>query len=95
MNEKLIKLESIYWKISKIIGVLFMIINYHMWTDPFNIIKVILVIAVATILTFVVINVIDLLVGYVSGIVKYISRDIKNRRLLKGFYSTHNIEGNE
>lgn len=37
MNKKLEKLEGAYWKISKVIGVLFTIINYQMWTSPFNI----------------------------------------------------------
>ena len=44
MNRKLEKLEGTYWKIGKVIGTLFTIINYQMWTSPFNIAVAILLI---------------------------------------------------
>ena len=42
--------------------------------------------------TFVAINLIDLCVGIVAGVVKHIDRKIKDRRLLKGFCETGTIE---
>ena len=90
MNAKLIKLEKAYWKIGGIIAVLFTLVNYHMWTEPFNIIKAVITILASSIVFFVAINILDLLVGVVSGIIRHIGRVIKNRRLLKWFYSANN-----
>ena len=90
MNARLIKLEKVYWKIGGIIAVLFTLVNYHMWTEPFNIIKAVMMILASSIEFFVAINIIDLLAGVVSGIISYIGRVIKNRRLLKWFYSASN-----
>ena len=59
LNKKLEKLEGAYWKISKVIGVLFTIINYQMWTSPFNIAVAILLIIGVSACTFVAINLID------------------------------------
>ena len=42
--------------------------------------------------TFVAINLIDLCVGIVAGVVKQINRKIKDKRLLKGFCETGTIE---
>ncbi len=95
MNKKLEKLEGAYWKISKVIGVLFTIINYQMWTSPFNIAVAILLIIGVSAFTFVAINLIDLCVGIVVGVVRRIDRKIKDRRLLKGFCETGTIEENE
>lgn len=95
LNKKLEKLEGAYWKISKVIGVLFTIINYQMWTSPFNIAVAILLIIGVSACTFVAINLIDVCVGIVVGVVKRINRNIKDRRLLKGFCETGTIEGNE
>ena len=95
LNKKLEKLEGAYWKISKVIGVLFTIINYQMWTSPFNIAVAILLIIGVSVCTFVVINLIDLCVGIVAGDVKHIDRKIKDRRLLKGFCETGTIEENK
>ncbi len=95
MNKKLEKLEGAYWKISKVIGVLFTIINYQMWTSPFNIAVAILLIIGVSACTFVAINLIDLCVGIVVGVVRRIDRKIKDRRLLKGFCETGTIEENE
>lgn len=86
LNRKLEKLEGTYWKIGKIIGVLFTIINYQMWTNPFSIAIAVLLIIGVSVCTFIAINFIDLCVGIVIGIVKHIDRKIKDRRLLKGFY---------
>lgn len=95
LNRKLEKLEGTYWKISKVIGTLFTIINYQMWTSPFNIAIAILRILGVSACTFVAINLIDLCVGMVISIVKHIDRKIKDRRLLKGFCQTGTIEENE
>ncbi len=95
MNRKLEKLEGTYWKIGKIIGVLFTIINYQIWTSPFNIVIAILLIIGISVCTFVAINLIDLCVGIVVGVVRRIDRKIKDRRLLKGFCETGTIEENE
>lgn len=95
LNKKLEKLEGAYWKISKVIGVLFTIINYQMWTSPFNIAVAILLIIGVSACTFVAINLIDLCVGIVVGVVRRIDRKIKDRRLLKGFCETGTIEENE
>lgn len=95
MNRKLEKLEGTYWKIGKIIGVLFTIINYQIWTSPFNIVIAILLIIGISVCTIVAINLIDLCVGIVVGVVRRIDRKIKDRRLLKGFCETGTIEENE
>lgn len=95
LNRKLEKLEGTYWKIGKFIGVLFTIINYQMWTDPFNIAIAILLIMGVTICVFIAINLIDLCVGIVISSIKCINRKIKDRRLLKGSYQTGTIKENE
>lgn len=95
LNRKLEKLEGTYWKIGKVIGTLFTIINYQMWTSPFNIAIAILLIIGVSVGAFVAINLIDLCVGMIIGIVKHIDRKIKDRRLLKGFCQTGTIEENE
>lgn len=95
LNRKLEKLESIYWKIGKVIGILFTIINYQIWTSSFNIVIPILIIVGVSVGAFIAINLIDLCVGMVIGIVKRIDRKIKDRRLLKGFYQSETIEENE
>lgn len=89
MNRDLKKLEGTYWKLSKIAGVLFTLFNYPMWTEPFNIIKAVLLMVGVTIGIFVGINILDLIVGLIAGIFKYIKRVIKDRRILKGFYGTN------
>lgn len=95
LNRKLEELESAYWKISKAIGVLFIIINYQMWTSPFNIVIAVLLIIGISVVAFIAINLIDLCVGIVACVIKHIDRKIKNRRLLKGFCQTGIIEENE
>lgn len=45
--------------------------------------------------TFLAINLLDLVVGMIRGIFKYIQKTIKDRRLLKGFYARSNYEEEE
>ncbi|MCI5586404.1 MAG: hypothetical protein MR384_00725 [Lachnospiraceae bacterium] len=88
MNRKLEKLEGTYWKIAKIISVLFVIINYQLWTEPYSFIKSVLLIIGIAVGIFIAINVLDMIVGLVTGIIKYIHRKIKNKRVLKDFYES-------
>ena len=85
MNKELLKIESTYWKISKMVAVLFILINYKVWTMPYSFIKAIAILIGIAIGTFVSINLLDLFVGIVVSIFKYIHKRIKERRLLKGF----------
>lgn len=95
MNRKLKKLESTYWRISKIVGILFTLINYQMWTSPLHILKAVFIILGVSVGAFAAINIIDLCVGIVAGIVKHINRKFKDKRLLKGFCQTGAIGENE
>ena len=79
MNRKLEKLEGTYWKIAKIISVLFVIINYQLWTEPYSFIKAVLLIIGIAVGIFVAINLLDLIVGMIAGIIKHIRRKIKDR----------------
>ena len=95
MDKKLVKLEGTYWKIAQIVGVIFTLINYEIWTNTSNIetaIKGILLIIGVAVGAFIVINLLDLVVGMIRGIFKYIRRSIKDRRLLKGFYAKGNYD---
>lgn len=92
MNKKLEKLENTYWKIAKIVGVLFLIINYQLWTEPYSFIKAILLLVGVTVGMFVAINLLDLIVGIIAGIIKHIHRKIKDRRLLNGFCHSDTVE---
>lgn len=85
MNKKLEKLEGTYWKIAKIVSVLFAVINYQLWTEPYSLVKAVLLLIGVAVGVFVAINVLDLIVGIITGVFKYIHRKIKDRRLLKGF----------
>ena len=84
MNRKLEKLEGTYWKIAKIISVLFVIINYQLWTEPYSFIKAVLLIIGIAVGIFVAINLLDLVVGMIAGILKEIRRKAKDKRILKG-----------
>lgn len=88
MDNKQEKIEGTYWKIAKIISVLVIIINYKIWTIPYSIVKAILLLIGVAVGTFIAINVLDMIVGLVTGIIKYINRKIKNRRVLKDFYES-------
>lgn len=87
-NKKLLKLESTYWKIAKIVGVLYTLINYHLWTSTDSIetaIKGSMLIIGAAVGMFVAINLIDLMLGLLKGVFKHIQRKIKDKRVLKDF----------
>lgn len=87
-NKKLLKLESTYWKIAKIVGLVFTLINHHLWISTGSIetaIKGLLLIVGAAVGVFVVINLIDLMLGLLKGVFKHIHRKIKDRRLVKEF----------
>ena len=94
MNKKLEKLEGTYWKIAKIVSVLFAIINYQLWTEPYSFIKAVLLLVGVTVGTFIAVNVLDLIVGMIAGIIKHIHRRIKDKRLLKGFCQSDSTEDN-
>lgn len=94
MDEKLKRIESRYWKIAKIVSVLFVIINYQMWTAPYSFVKVVLLIIGVAVGIFVAINILDILVGMIVGLIKHIHRRIKDRRLLKRFCQTKATEDN-
>lgn len=95
MNRKLKKIESTYWKIAKIVGVLFAIINYQLWTEPYSFIRAVLLLIGVTVGMFVAINLLDLFVGMIAGIIKHIHRKIKDRRLLYGFCHSDTVEDND
>lgn len=84
-QNKLTKIEGTYWKIAKIVSVLVAIINYKFWTQPYSFMKAVLLIIGVAVGTFIVINVLDLIVGMITGIIKHIHRKIKERRLIKRF----------
>lgn len=92
MNRKLEKLEGTYWKIAKIISVLFAIINYQLWTEPYSFIKAVLLIIGIAVGIFVAINLLDLIVGMIAGILKEIRRKAKDKRILKGLSKDNSDE---
>lgn len=94
MNKKLEKLEGTYWKIAKIVSVLFVIINYQLWTESYSFIKAVLLLVGIAVGVLVAINLLDLIVGMIGGVFKYIHRKIKDRRLLKGFCQSDSTEDN-
>ena len=89
MTKNLEKLVKNYWRISKIVGVVFTLWNYAMWTEPFNIIKAILLICAAAVLTFLAINVLDIAVGLVIALCKKIHRHFYDKKVLKKFCETN------
>lgn len=97
MDEKFKRFKMIevtYWKIAKIVSVLFVIINYQMWTAPYSFIKAVLLIIGVAVGIFVAINILDIFVGMIVGLIKHIHRRIKNSRLLKRFCQTKATEDN-
>ena len=44
--------------------------------------------------TFIAVNVLDLIVGMIAGIIKHIHRRIKDKRLLKSFCQLNSIDDN-
>ena len=87
-TKKTEKIEKTQWKISKIVSILVLIIGYKFWTMPYSIVKAILLLIGVAVGTFIAINVLDMIVGLVTGIIKYIHRKIKNKRVLKDFYES-------
>lgn len=88
MNKKLVKMEGTYWKIAKIVGVIFTLINHHLWINAGSIetaMRGLFLIVCAAVGVFVTINLIDLVLGLLKGVFRHIHRKIKDRRLLKGF----------
>ena len=85
MNRKLERIMKNYWSISKIVGVLFTLWNYGMWTEPFNIVKAVLIIIGVSVAIFLTINLLDMIVGLVVCVCKKIHRYFYDKRLLKGF----------
>ena len=65
MTKKIEKLIRNYWSISKIVAVILTICNYSMWTEPFSFIKAILMLVLGSVVTFVAINVLDMVVGFI------------------------------
>ena len=92
MNRKIEKLVRNYWSISKIVGVLFTLWNYGMWTEPFNIVKAVLIIIGVSVGTFIVINALDIVVGLIKKSCEAAKRYMHDKRLLKAFYMTNNEE---
>lgn len=86
------KIEGTYWKIAKIVSTIFLIINYPLWTEPFSFIKAVLLLVGIAIGGFISINLLDLFVGMIVGIIKIIVRKIKERRVLKGFLGQNTPE---
>lgn len=82
MNKKLEKLESTYWKISKIVGVIATLFILGVITSVLSTVKAILLIVGIAVGTFVGLNLLDLLVGVVLSIAKYIKNTIRDKRLL-------------
>lgn len=85
MTKKMEKLIRNYWSIGKIVAVVFTICNYSMWTEPFSFIKAIAILVIGSVATFIVINVLDMVVGLIVGICKKIHRHFYDKRLLKAF----------
>ena len=85
MTKKMEKLVKNYWTISKIVAVLFTIWNYAMWTEPFNFAKAIVMIIGGSVVTFLAINLLDMIVGLIVCVCKKIHRHFYDKRLLKGF----------
>lgn len=85
MTKKIEKLIRNYWSISKIVAVILTICNYSMWTEPFSFIKAILMLVLGSVATFVAINVLDMVVGFIVRSCKKIHRHFYDKKLLKAF----------
>lgn len=85
MTKKIEKLIRNYWSISKIVAVILTICNYSMWTEPFSFIKAILMLVLGSVVTFVAINVLDMVVGFIVTSCKKIHRHFYDKKLLKAF----------
>ena len=85
MTKKMEKLVKNYWTISKIVAVLLTIWNYAMWTETFSFVKAIVMIVGGSVVTFLAINLLDMIVGVIVLVCKKIHRHFYDKRLLKGF----------
>lgn len=85
MTKRVEKLIRNYWNISKIVAMVLTICNYSMWTEPFSFIKAIGMLVLGAVVTFLVINVLDIVVGLIVTICKKIHRHFYDKRLLKAF----------
>ena len=85
MTKKIEKLIRNYWSISKIVAVILTICNYSMWTEPFSFIKAILMLVLGSVVTFVAINVLDMVVGFIVRSCKKIHKHFYYKKLLKAF----------
>ena len=83
LDEKLKMIEAAYWKISKIVSVLVLIIGYKYWTMPYSIVKAVILLIGVAVGTFVAINLLDMLIGLIKAICGYIKLTIRSRRALK------------
>ena len=95
MTNKIEKLVKNYWRIGKIVGVVFTLWNYAMWTEPFNIIKAVSIIIGVAGLTFLAVNVLDITVGLVIALCKKIHRHFYDKKVLKKFCETNEDESVE
>lgn len=86
MNDELKKIEQKYFKMSKLVAGLFILLNYAMWTSPFSLMKAIVIWLLVMLVTFVFINILDLLIGIARQIIKCVARKVRNRKILKDFY---------
>lgn len=84
MDEKLKKITTTYWKISKIVSVLVLIMGYKLWTMPYSFPKAVVLLIGVAVGTFVAINLLDMLVGMIKAIFGYVRLTIRNQRALKG-----------
>ena len=94
-NKEFGKIEKSYWRISKLISILFLIVKHQLWTEPYSFIKAVLLLVGVAVGAFVVINLLDLAVGMIFGIIKHICKKIKDRRLLKRMHNTTNINDDD
>lgn len=82
-TNKLKMIETTYWKISKIVSVMVLIVGYKYWTMPYSIVKAVILLTGVAVGTFVAINLLDMLIGLIKAICGYIKLTIRNCRALK------------
>ena len=85
MTDKMKKITRKYWNISKIAGLLFAILRYEIWTTPFNFAKAVALIIGGSVVTFSIINLLDMFIGFIRKSYKKIRRNFYDKRLLKEF----------
>ena len=95
MDDKLKRLEKTYWKIGEFVGIMVLITNYQLWTMPYSFINAVLLMVGVSVITFIAINLLDMIVGLITSIIKYIKKIHKDKRLLKEFCKSNVIENND